>query len=220
MDKTSASPPRRVAAAMPSLELLVRATAHTNRRAIRRTARTMGTDMMRWLASLVLEIALSAAAHAAHPSPMVGVLAPEDGSVAFHAVRGWQPTERPLRVLDEAGRPLCCLRVGHALTAPSNLRVDDMGRGARYAVKTEGKLARRLTKRPILAPVLAPVLRRGVTVGKTDSKRTHLRNHGRRWTLERCLTSEGERLTTLSTEPFSKTVYYFPLGYDVKPTCR
>lgn len=174
--------------------------------------------MNRWtvLGSLVVGIAFSGMAHAAHPSPMVGVLAPEDGSVAFHAVRGWQPTERPLHVLDEAGRPLCCLRVGHALTAPSNLRVDDIGRGARYAVKTEGKLARRLTNRPILAPVL----RRGATVGKTDSKRTHLRSHDRRWTLERCLTSEGVRLTILSTEPFSKTVYYFPLGYDVKPTCR
>lgn len=147
---------------------------------------------------------------------MVGILAPEGGGVAFHAVRGWQPTEQPLRVLDEAGRPLCCLRVGHALTAPSDLRVDDAGRGARYAVTTEGKLAQRLTEGPILAPVLYG----GVKVGKTDSEQSHLKAHGRSWMLERCVTQEGLRLTISSAEQSGKMVNYFPLGYDVEPTCR
>jgi len=143
-------------------------------------------------------------------------LAPEGGGAAFHAVRGWQPTKQRLRVLDDAGRPLCCLRVGKALTAPSNLRTGDIARGARYSVTTDGKLARRLAE----GPLLAPVLRGGVKVGHTHGERTRLRKHGRHWTLARCVTQEGLRLTISPAGHSGKTVFYFPLGYDVEPTCR
>lgn len=172
--------------------------------------------MMRWLTALALGIVLGAAAHADDSSPMVGVLAPEHSGVAFHATPGWQPTDQRLRVLDEAGRPLCCLRVGHALPQPSDLRSGDADRGARYGVTTDGKLARRLTE----GPLLAPILRSGVKVGQTDSERTQLKTQGRHWTLERCVTQEGLRLTISSTGQPDKTVHYFPLGYDVEPTCR
>ena len=172
--------------------------------------------MKRWLAGLAFGVVLGAAAQADEMSPMVGILAPEGGGVAFHAVRGWQPTEQPLRVLDDAGRPLCCLRVGRALTAPSDLQIGDAGRGARYAVTTEGKLAQRVTKGPILAPVLLS----GVKVGRTGREQTHLQTQGGNWMLERCATQEGLRLTISSAGQSGKTVYYFPLGYDVEPTCR
>ena len=172
--------------------------------------------MMRRFAGVAFGIVLSATAHADDMSPIAGLLAPQDGSVALHATHGWQATERRLRVLDDAGRPLCCLRVGQALTTPSDLRADDAERGGRYAVKADGKLARRLVQGPILAPVLDSE----VKVGETDGAQTQLNKHGRRWTLERCLTQEGLRLTISSPGQPGKAVYDFPLGYDVEPTCR
>lgn len=176
----------------------------------------MGTDMMRGLAGLILGFALGAAAHADDTSPIVGVLAPDNGGVAFHAASGWQPTDQALRVLDDAGRPLCCLRVGQAQNRQSDLQSGDAERGARYGIRADGKLARRLAEGPILAPVLSS----GIRVGQTSGEQTHLNKHGRHWRLERCVTQEGQRLTISSAKQTGKTVYYFPLGYDVEPTCR
>lgn len=172
--------------------------------------------MMRGLAGLVLGIALGAAAHADDASPIVGLLAPDNGGVAFHAAPGWQPSDQPLRVLDDAGRPLCCLRIGQAQSGKSDLQSGDAGRGGRYGVRTDGKLASRLAE----GPILAPVLRSGVKVGQTNGEQTRLKEHDRNWTLERCVTQEGLRLTVSSTRQADKTAFYFPLGYDVEPSCR
>lgn len=177
----------------------------------------MGTDMMRLLVYLVLGVTLGTTAHADTPSPLEGLLAPDTAGVVFHAAPGSQPANQRLRALDEAGRPLCCLRVEvETMPQPSDLRSGDSPRGARYGVTVEGALARLVAE----GPVLAPVLRSGVKVTRVGSEHTRLKKDGQRWLLDKCLTQEGLRLTISPVGQADKAVLYFPLGYDVEPTCR
>jgi hypothetical protein len=177
----------------------------------------MGTEMTRLFVGLFVAASFNTLAGADTPSPLAGILAPDAAGTVFHAALGWQPGSARLRVLDDAGRPLCCLRVAPApLAEPSDLQSGDAGRGARHAVTAEGPLARRLAE----GPLLAPVLQDGVKVVQGDSDRTRLKKRGQRWSLERCVTQEGLRLTISSTTEPGATTFYFPLGYDVEPTCR
>lgn len=157
------------------------------------------------------------AALAADSSPIAGVLAPGPAGAVFHATAGWHPANGPLRALDEAGRLLCCLRVNpRPLGEASDLRSGDAERGTRHDVTADGMLARRLSQ----GPLLAPVLQDGVKVVRTGSERSQLKEGNRPWTLDRCVTQEGLRLTISSPAQPDKAVFYFPLGYDVEPTCR
>jgi hypothetical protein len=177
----------------------------------------MGIEMTRLLAGLAIAISVSAAACAADSFPMAGVLAPGLTGPVFHATTGWHPGNARLRALDEAGRPLCCLRVNpRPLAEASDLRSGDAERGTRHDVTAEGMLARRLVE----GPLLAPVLQSGVKVMRSDSEHSGLKKSDRHWTLDRCVTQEGLRLTIASPDQPGKTVFYFPLGYDVEPTCR
>jgi hypothetical protein len=48
---------------------------------------------------------------------------------------------------------------------------------------------------------------------------TRLKQHGKQWLLERCMTQEGLRLTLTSAAEANPMTFYLPLGYDVEPTC-